>query len=70
MTDSRTPSDLVTEVISDLQQSLEDLTHEDQRDDPNVWDAVGDVVQGAAGLLSDAAEMKRKSCGPARGGKE
>ncbi|KKK66939.1 hypothetical protein LCGC14_2959040, partial [marine sediment metagenome] len=37
MTDSRTPSDLVIEVISDLQQSLEDLTHEDQRDDPNVW---------------------------------
>ena len=60
MTDSRTPSDLVIEVISDLQQSLEDLTHEDQRDDPNVWDAVGDVVQGAAGLLTDAARLKRE----------
>ncbi len=59
MTDLRTPSDLVTEVIADLEQSLEDLQHEDQRDDPDVWDAVGDVVQGAAGLLSDAAKMKR-----------
>ena len=59
MTDSRTPSDLVAEVMDDLSQALEDLTHEDQRDDPDVWDAIGDVVQGAAGLLSDAAKMKR-----------
>ena len=59
MTDSRTPSDLVKEAIDDLLQALEDLTDESQRDNPEVWDAVGDVVQGAAGLLSDAARMKR-----------
>ncbi len=63
MTDLRTPSDLVTEAIADLQQALEDL--EQDRvcptccGDPSVWDAVGDLVQGAAGLLSDAAKMKR-----------
>ena len=59
MTDSRTPSDLVTEAIADLRQVLEDLTDKSQRDGPEVWDAAGDLAQGAAGLLSDAAKMKR-----------
>ncbi len=48
------------QAISDLEQSLEDLKHETQRDDPDVWDAVGDVVQGAAGLLTDAARRRRE----------
>ncbi|KKM87388.1 hypothetical protein LCGC14_1269400 [marine sediment metagenome] len=60
MTDSRTPSDLVTEAISDLRQALEDLEHcAACREHPKVWDVAGDLAQGAAGLLSDAAKMKR-----------
>ncbi len=64
MTDSRTPSDLVNEAIADLQQALEDLEQDRVcptcRDDPRVWDAAGDLVQGAAGLLSDAARQRRE----------
>ncbi len=59
MTDSRTPSDLVAAAISDLRQALEDLTYKWQREKPQNLFAVSDLVQGAAGLLSDAAKMKR-----------
>ena len=71
MTDSRTPSELVTEAMADLVQAVDDLHVDLYHDatDPKVWDAAADLAQGAAGLLSEAARRKRETPGDGQEGR-
>ncbi len=53
------PDELAAEAIADVVQALEDLTDMFGAENPDVWDAAADLLQGASGLLTDAARAKR-----------
>lgn len=56
---SRQARELAAEAIADVAQALENLTDMFAAENPDAWEAAGDLLQRAAGLLTDAARAKR-----------